>query len=344
MSQLALMDRQAVEGVLNHMEDISHVDVSLDEDSRIHFSQGSDATPQVQIGSDQYQMTSDGLFETARGVGIPKTYSEKCPSDLLFQNINYWFSGHGVGKLRFFIQEGKVIGCHHNRPGYYTNMQLLNIADEVIGTDNILGYYQVGGSLQHSMFSIVTNRAFEALVDDPLYGGVQIQNSITGDYGLEVSPYIFRQWCSNGCVTEERTGRWSHRNDGKISIDSWLRPTLNEALHGLTTEFERIRRLTEVPVRGHVSSTLRSLCQKFLIPVRTQSEIVGEAESQNNGAGPETMYDLWNCITKVASHSSRLSYASSRQLQFVAGDVVRETSLCPQCHQIVVTGQHDHES
>jgi len=333
-TELAIMNREQLVEALAPTEGLSHVDVEMGVTSGISFKQGSGGQPIVTLAGEEHEMTTRGLQEAARGVGIPSTYSAKCPIDLLFQNLAFWYSGGCAGKLRFFLQHGVVIGCNANRPKYYSNMRLLEQAEQIIGDNAILGYHQVHTSLDHSAVSVVVNRTFEAVPGDILYGGVTLQNSVIGERRIEITPYIFRQWCSNGAITAENINQWSHRNDDG-DIGPWVRSSTQSALNALDQEFQQIRRLTEISVEGHVPDTLRSLFRKFGIPVTTQKEIVQTAATQRDGQGPGTMYDIWNSVTRVATHSQRLSTRSSRDLQYVAGQITREYNLCPHCHQLV---------
>jgi len=346
-SELAVMSREQMVEALAPTEGLTHRDVELGGDCKISFKSGDDVAAVITVDDVEYPMTTTGLYEAARGVKLPKSFSDWAPYELLLHNLNYLYANNATGKLRFFIQNGVVIGAHANRSKYYSNMQMVEAAEEVIGTADVLGYHQVYTSMEHSRVAIVANRSFEPIAGsgDMLYGGIQFENSIVGEQRIQITPYIFRQWCSNGAYSSENVGQWSHRNDETHDIREWVRHSTAMALQALDTEFGRIRRLTEMSVKGYRIEALRSLFTRFGISVRTQQEIIQAAEGQNDGAGPQTMYDLWNAVTRVATHSQRMSVASSCQLQFVAGQISREVDLCPHCHQLMSIGRnHDLEN
>ena len=338
MSQpaLTLMNQEQVTKILEPTEGLTHLDVELGLKSEIFFKTDDKGAPVITLNKEERQMTTEGLQEAARGVGIPESYSRKCPTELLFRNLDHWYRGGAAGKLRFFLHDGVVVGCNANRPQYYNNTELLGAAEEIIGAEHVLGYHQVFSRLDHSRISIVTDRVFEAVTGDVLHGGIDLQNSIIGEHKIEIAPYICRAICVNGAIVYENISQWSHRSDSNEPISPWVRNATQGSLGALNGEFDRIKHLTEVGVEGHVPDTLASLFRKFGIPVRTQKEIVAEAATQNGGAGPKTMYDLYNSLTKVGTYSSRLSSSGARSLQSIAGSFTREISLCPQCHQMVV--------
>lgn len=344
--ELAVMNRDQMVEALSPTEGLTHLDVELGSNSGISFRNEGEGAAIIILGGKEYPMTTNGLYEAARGVKLPKSFSDFAPRELLLHNLNYLYTNNITGKLRFFIQNGVVVGAHANRSKYYSNMEMVETAEHVIGANDILGYHQVHTSLEHSRVAIVVNRSFEPIAGsgDMLYGGIQFENSIIGEQKIQITPYIFRQWCSNGAYSSENVGQWSHRNDETHDIREWVKSSTLMALQALDTEFNRIRRLTEMSVQGHPVEVLKSLFVKFGIPVRTQQEIIEAAEGQNNGAGPQTMYDLWNAITRVATHSQKMSVMSSCQLQFVAGQVTREVDLCPHCHQLVTVDHTKHDS
>ena len=336
MSKLKLMKREDLEKVFEPWENIFHRDVEVGGSSKVNFELDSadnvPDVPHVSINGEKFPMTTEALAETSRAVQFPVPYANRCPSEVLFYNLHYLFSGGASGKARFFLKNNKVVGCREGQPNYQTNLQILENVEKAISLEEILGYSQSTISMQKSGFSVVVNRSFEPVSGDSLFGGIDIFNSISGDYAVEIAPFIFRQVCSNGMIVSEHVGRFTRSKDEEFSV--WAQNSAKSALEKIDGEFGRIGKMVEIGIEGDPTSTLRSLFRKFNIPVRTQEEIVGEALVMNNGDGPRTMYDLWNSITRVATHSSKLSFMSSRGLKMVASDMTKLISLCPTCHQL----------
>jgi hypothetical protein len=335
--ELAVMTKDQAVEVLNATEELSHVDVELGLNSEVSFKEGEEGAATISIKGDEHPVTSLGLQDAARGVHLPGAFYDFAPRELLLHNLNYLYS-RTYGKLRFFLQKGNVIGATVGRSKYYSNVELVEEAEKTIGEGNVLGFHQVSTSLGYSRLGIVADCSFQPIPnnpDDVLYGGIHLETSIIGEKKILITPYIFRQWCSNGSLISENIAQWSRRNEGDRDIREWVQASTEQALRAIDTEFVRIRQLTETSVEGHPVEALQSLFIKFGIPVRTQKMIISQAESQNEGRGPSTMYDLWNAITWVATHSSELSVSSCVELQRAAGQVTREVDLCPSCHQLV---------
>jgi len=153
---------------------------------------------------------------------------------------------------------------------------------------------------------------------------------------LEVTPYIFRQWCSNGAITSESLSKWSRKSNNTDDIALWAQSAADRCVRELDQEFGRIRQIVDVGVVGQIDSTLKSIFRKFGIPTRTQGVIRDEAAKQNDGMGPQNMYDIYNAITTVGTHHQALSNTSARDLQLVAGDITKDYTICDKCHQVIL--------
>lgn len=334
MAELALLKREDLEKVFEPLEKIGHKDFELGSDAIFHLSVqevgGVPNVPVLVLNRQELPMTSDALAEMAKAVGIPEGYANRCPKDMLFPHLEHWYKGGVQGKVRFFTKEGKIIGCAPSTSSYHTNSEMLEQVEKAVGKEHILGYYQPYSSLDHSLYAVVVDKNFEVSTGDMLFGGIEIQNSILGERSVEIAPFIFRQICVNGAIVSENIGRWSRKSEDS-NFASWVQGASVSSLQKIDGEFQRIKRLTEVPIGENPENTLRSLFLKFGIPVRTQREIIGEAVSMNNGEGPKNMYDLWNSLTYVASHSDKVSISSARDLRCVAGDFVHEINVCSHC-------------
>lgn len=336
MTTLNLLKTEEAMTKLATTEGITHSDIETGMNSGVQFTRKLDEPVKISMNGNEWEVTDEGLSQAAICVGIPSTYSKKCPEELLRQNLNFWYSGGGsTEKLRLFFKDQKLIGAYKNHPDYYSNIRICEDITEAIGANHIQGYHQVSTNLKYSRFSLVTDKSFDPVTGDTLFGGIAVQNSIFGQRQLQITPYIFRQVCSNGAIMSEALSQWSRRSDGKEDIDVWAKSAAQMALTGLDVEFTRIKHLTEVPVKGNVDNMMKSLFRRFQIPTRTQNLIQEEVSNSNSGQGPQTLYDVWNGLTRVATHSTDLSASAGYDLQLIAGQMVKEDNICPSCSQIL---------
>jgi len=332
LEDLNLVDRTEVTRVLAPTENLEFVTITPGEDKKIKFREEKDHVILDLNGRDIPLADKEALDTVAGCVGIQKSYVKKCPKNILFPPLNYWYN-EGLGlPVRAVLRDGSLIKTTTDRvkSAPIGNERLLVTAEQSIGLENIAGYHQVSTNLDFSTVSIVTKKTFEAVDNDTLFGGIQIRNSILGKEVIEVSPYVFRQWCTNGAITSEALGKYTRKRSGD-NLNDWMSEIIESSTGSLDREFSRLRHLTTVSVKGHVGETLTALGKDNGIPKKIMDEIRAEASSSN----AETMYDIWNCITKIASHSEIMTPLTTTRLQNIAGHVSRQHDRCPSCFRTV---------
>jgi len=307
----------------------------------------------VIVGEDQIQLQEDGLLSVKNKVfhlsneggrqlmnlcGIPITYVKKCPNNLLCQNLNYWFSGGLPNKKVRFItneEDDTILGITDNKASIIQNERLLEIGERILGPDNIRGFHRVHISLDFSSFAFIGTKSITPKEDDILYGGIAVQNSLLNLNPLEISAYVFRQWCSNGAISCDSIARWS-RNQEVSEFNSWAERTFHLAWESIDEEFHRIETLVNTKVNGNAHQLLLSIARKHDLPSRIYTKLqeqLLDAERRNEKI--ETMFDLYNLITEYASHTNSLSFRSATDLQKIGGRLAKDVHLCPACHQII---------
>jgi hypothetical protein len=330
-SDLKLITREEVSSVLSKTENLTFMDLKPGDDLEVHFH-GSKDSPVVNLGGTELRLTPPALLDATRCIGLPQKYTSKCPADMLWNQLNYFFGEGMHDQVRAIYQEDRLIGMTTDRvkTSVVSNERLLRLAEEKIGKEHIVGYHQTHSDLSHSTVALVTDQSFEPVREDTLFGGIKIQNSILGKEAIEVSPYVFRQWCSNGAITSHSLGRYTRKKHD--DLDNWFHGIIEGASTELEKEFERIRHLTNISVRGHVTETIKGIGHDRGIPGKVIEQVLEEATSSR----AETMYDVYNCFTKIASHNRNLTPVTINRLQWTAGSIAEEHEICKECHRVLI--------
>lgn len=329
-SDLKLISREEVSKILAPTENLTFTDLKPGDDIEVNFH-GNKDEPVVTIGNNELRLTPKSLFDSAHCIGLTQKYTTKCPADLLFGNMNYFF-GNGMKKpIRAISKDDVLLSMTKDRVKTRTvsNERLLGLAEQRIGLDHIVGYHQTYSDLNNSTVAIVTDHSFEPVNRDTLFGGIKISNSITGQEVIEISPYIFRQWCSNGAITADALGKYTRKKHD--NLDNWFNEIIEGANSTLDKEFERIRHLTSISVKGHLSETISGIGKDRRLSGKIIEQVFDQATSEN----AETMYDVYNAFTWVASHDSDLTPTAVSRLQWIAGAVAKEHEVCTECHRIL---------
>jgi hypothetical protein len=330
---LKLLTREQVSATLAPTEQLEFITLKPGQENKVVFS-GEKDHPILEIGDRQLQMDDKALTSVASSIGLQKGYVKKSPMHVLLPALNYWY-GEGLNQpIRAIVSDDVLLRTTTDRVKSLpvSNERLLVAAENVIGKDNVAGYHKISSTLDFTTMSLVTNKSFQPINKDTLFGGVQIRNSILGKKTVEVSPYIFRQWCTNGAISSESVGRYTRkRRGGGDDIDDWMTEIIGSASNALDREFERIRHLTTVSVTGHLGEVLDGIQKDHSIPKNTMNDIRDEATSSN----AQTMYDVWNAITRVATHSDSMTPLSAIKLQGIAGHVTKQNEFCTSCYRTI---------
>lgn len=333
VDDLKLLTREQVSATLAPTEDLEFITIKPGQENGVVFS-GDKDHPILEIGDRQFQMAEKALVSAAGSIGLPRGFTKKSPMPVLLPVLNYWY-GEGLNQpIRAIVGDDVLLRTTTDRVKSLpvSNEQLLAAAEGVIGKDNIAGYHKVSSTLDYTTMSLVTTKQFQAVNEDTLFGGVQIKNSVLGKETVEVSPYVFRQWCTNGAIASESLGRYTRKRRGEGGdIGDWMSEIIGDASNVLDREFERIRHLTTISVKGHLGEVLDGIRKDHNIPKKVMEDIMDEATSSNSS----TMYDIWNCITKVATHSDVLTPVSAIKLQGIAGHVTKQNELCGSCYRVI---------
>jgi len=333
LGDLKLLSRDQVTKTLAPTENLEFRTLKPGDNTKVAF-RGDKDHPIIEIDDRPLEM-SDGALESVAGcIGLQRSYVKKCPMQHLIPTLNFWYNEGLTKPIRAVINDGVLLKTTTDRVKSHpiSNERLLSAAEEAIGKENIAGYHGVSSSLDFTTMALVTNKTFQPVNKDTLFGGIQIRNSILGKETIEVSPYVFRQWCTNGAITSESLGRFTRkRREDSGNISDWMSEIIEGASSSLDHEFERIRQLTQINVKGHLVEVLKGIQHDYSIPKSVMEDIQDEATSTN----ARTMYDVWNAITRVATHSDSLTVLSATRLQNIAGHVAKQNEICPSCFRTI---------
>ena len=177
---------------------------------------------------------------------------------------------------------------------------------------------------------------------DIINGGIDAHHSASGEFGTQVRCYLRRQICSNGACThiceDEKYVRSRRLANGKFDegdmVDQ-IQRLLKEAWAQLDGKLEAIKGLLS---RDRPSlDFLRQQRTRFSLNNRVLREIEN-AINQDELGPTNTQYDLFNAISRVASHEESLSLRQQRRMIFMAGEFSQhDVHVCPRCGSWLVT-------
>jgi len=176
---------------------------------------------------------------------------------------------------------------------------------------------------------------------DILNGGVDILHHTCGDVGTQVHCYLRRLVCENGSIAhlcgENRQLRARRLNNGRFDEDDMyeqISRLLQEAWTQVGEKLEAVKRLTEKervsPEFLQQQRTRFSLNEGIIsaIELAIRDDELGETGTQ---------FDLFNAISRVATHRETLTFRQRRMLSRMAGEVSQQDAhRCESCGNWII--------
>lgn len=325
-----IVDRETLEKGLDSVEGYETLDVEPGARvGQVDFK--SNGKIGVNILGNEYKLSKEAFNDALRSVGLPYSYTKKCPDELLVPHLNYFFNCPDIGKRRFIFKEDNVIGVSKRSVSLVSTREILENVEEVVGKGNIFGFHRPHVSLDSIRLPVVLNMDRDILPNEKFFGGIIVQNSVLGTVPLEMSSYLLREVCSNGAVAIDTLMKWSRKNINYSAIE-WAKKSAEDCFAGLEKEFNLIKKLTEVIIEGDPQPVVDSIYKEFNIPIGIQKEISNEMIE----SGAKTMFDVYNAITKVGTWGEKAldDPDISRKLQLIGSSVCKHMEVCGECHRV----------
>ena len=321
-----VVNRRDLRAALVEQESVSDVtflpsstSVSVDDEGHTWFS----------YGAERYLMLPSAFDRLGHLMGIPVSYMEKVPSQLIVPHINYWLdsrSADGDMHTLGLNSEGLVNFFYKGDRIPVPSTVAMDIVEEKLGTDVTYSHVSVNPDfIRFSATSPTSER--EVGVGDPVRFGVTVTNSTTFKTALEVSAYVHRLTCSNGMVSQQNTVKYQSKpDDGQ---EDWLAMAVEQAIQAASDEFDRLESMSQIDLNGHVPDYLNQMFAEFKVPRSMRSGITEEVIT----TGPRTLYDLFNIVTDFASNSEDAlsSVHLANRLNTSASLIASHLDVCDNC-------------
>ena len=285
------------------------------------------------LGDSLYPLTSDSYLRLSQMVGIPNAYIRKTPHSLMLPHVNYWMSAKGIAQMTMFVNNGIVQMFSKGEATPISNEPILQEIRQIAG-DN-LNVSHVSHDLLNTRYSIVSEDIEYDVglnVGDPVRVGVTVENSYAMASPVTLSSYVHRLVCTNGAISVDNVYRFSYRG-GSEGFGDWVSEAARHAFDSASVEVDRLRSMQQVTFDGHLSSSLSSIYTEYNVPSQIRETIEQEVISRS----PQSLYDLYNIITDIASNSIECQEnpALSARLMRIGGRVSSHPSLCNTCYRVM---------
>jgi len=303
----------------------------------------------VSVGSREYRLSKDALFQATSAVGLPAAYVKKTPANLIESNLNYWY-GKGYGltdkqQLKLLITKdvGSAVARSTVRP--FSNLRLMEETltgiEKKFGNGEVLVDSKFHHSLARTHFRLIvpehTFQIQDTGTDNDVWSmGLNIQNSLIGKDQTSLEGYLFRWWCTNGAIdTTAASGVWNRRSEGQNEdeVYEWARTVVEDVLGGLESSFDTLQTMARTPIAGDVNQILRETFANYSLPARSRQAVISNLVEDDQ----LTAYSLMNAVTSVAN-ATDMDPREQARLMTVGGDLVHMSSdRCDSCHRLMAS-------
>jgi hypothetical protein len=218
------------------------------------------------------------------------------------------------------------------------NATLATKPDDIDETQLEVPHFQLNGEVRISIVS--RSLTTEARIGDIVYAGIDIRHSDSGVFATQIESYLYRKICSNGMMMKVcrhtdavplRLRRAAVHNPDRMlrRIQAMAKSAWGE----LGAKMEAVRLLADERVDNR-AALIRSVGEKLRFPQQLVDDILQALDEDESGP-TGTLWDIVGAISRVGTHSNRLSMATRRFLQELSGDLVAErVERCPTCGRL----------
>jgi len=306
----------------------------------------------IHTGKNKYPLSVEGLKQLAQAADIPISFFIRLPVDLRSITFNRLFQKNVISRkidpeIRLNLDKNRqVVGFDDPkllRIGADRLMEAVcsslpeGLSAEQIEVDN---YTFSPNRLHFSCFSPM--EPSEPQPGDIINWGIDVLHSLAGDDGTKVFCYLRRLICKNGAIahicSDDRQLRARRLDRDRFHVKQ-----VSNQIHRL---------LSEAWIQSrHRLSTIKTLLDKnkvnieFLRQQRTRFslnnrtlDLIERALNEDEFGETKTQYDVFNALSRVATHDNQLSFRQRRVLSRMAGELTQQTAhKCNQCGQWVVS-------
>lgn len=287
-------------------------------------------------GGVEYQLTKQAVLEVGAHVGVPRELQKEAPPELISSFVNGMLGVRYADKdLKMLARGGnQVLAVTRATVSPFSNIRLLDTVLAGIakryGEGEVLADYKFHHTLENTAMRLIVPGERRVITgtgvpDDTWSVGIDFANSLTGTGKTDIRGYLFRWWCTNGCIdTLNATGAFSRRGSTEDDAVAWAAATVEEVLGGLEPMLDHVQELTTQPVAGDVRDTLEGLFDDNRINVRDRHRVIAEMADTEDMTG----YGLLNAITVTANQDGLDHRAVDRLMGMGGGFIGSHSTRC----------------
>lgn len=281
-------------------------------------------------------MTLVALTALASQLGIPSNYIKKCPPLLQLAQLNYWNRTIGPDQLRLLTDGSETPSIQaFTRPDAGEVLDIeraISCVEDELGRLTDLDYTMVSADIDLVRFSVVGPKQGQPKRGDIFRAGVAFEYSPSDKRAMTIRGMNYRLVCTNGAYSVETVK--SSRRHTPADPYQWIQENTAIVWQAADSQFERLRVLAETRLPTHDRGELVDhVFNELRIPLVAREYITDRMLTE----GADTMYDFFNHITYVASHSIVAEEDPRLQVRLMstAAQLTDHPAICETCMRLL---------
>lgn len=283
--------------------------INFDDNGRLHVAGGM-------FENFDYSLEDWALKQVCTKLTVPHSYVVRCPDTLASINLNYW---KGQKPNDWFVRchGDNVRAVLSKRYTPVSNTDLLKTVRKMIGGTN---YGLIRPTVGRDSIYLRVIVATRNTVDNTYGVGFTLRNGETGNYKIEVSPFIQRTSCTNSISHLEGGFSMRHIGLGKVGFNTLVIDAVGKAIQAAPEMVNQMieAESMELPDIGNIIDKLTER-HGFSEVVNTSMKIGTE--------GSHTIAGLVNGLSFAAHNALGIQEDDMVKLEHMAGAVLYDYSL-----------------
>ncbi len=255
-------------------------------------------------------------------------------------------------KVKVAIRDGSVIGFSDPELVQLKNSQIVDALETTLEKNQLPfddAQVQIDGRITAEGWHLKLIFPFchkEVRQGDILHGGLSVRFSASCLFPTHVENWLYRLWCENGSAVpicqdgqSVRIRRIKNKNFGEQHVLGRFRQAVGQGIRELDTKLEAVKAFNDK--KANARQLITEVATKNRVSGKVQKELLEALDKDQDGILPHgggTHYDVWNAITRVATHGSAdlLRRNVRDRLSLYSGAFSQEdVHVCPQCQRIL---------
>lgn len=288
----------------------------------------------VEINGTTHGITSSGRDSLLDVLDIPKPYAKKCPDDFLLHTINFWADQRKDTYWSMLAEKNNIRAFMKPEYPYISTYEVWNEVTNALGAD-----FSVQNKIvKDDVVEVValTDKFDTKIVDSVVQGGMKFIFSDSWSVFPSFDTYLYRLVCSNGMTSPVRGNKLRVSGKSKTEIMSVAKDFIEKSVLQIPDMIDGLQALVDDEVTN-VASTIRRICLENRLPNKLYVTLMEWAERQEFLATIphnriQTMHDIINLLTYVASHNRDISDDHREHLFNIGGSAaLHHTTRCGSC-------------